>query len=76
LGFGVVIVKFAKERMMKVLRVVAMSLMMLTSLSGWAQSDAQKALDRFKSMAGTWAGKSAQGQPSEVTYRLMAGGLP
>jgi hypothetical protein len=58
---------------MNVLRIIAMSLMMLTSLSGWAQSDAQKALDRFKSMVGPWAGKSAQGQPSEGTYRLMAG---
>jgi hypothetical protein len=58
----------------KLLRVVAALLLMFAALSSWAQSDAQKALDRFKSMVGTWTGKSAQGQSSEVTYRLMAGG--
>jgi len=59
---------------MKMLRVAVISMVVFISLSSWAQSDAQKALDRFKSMVGTWTGKSAQGQPSEVTYRLMAGG--
>ena len=39
-----------------------------------AQSNAQKALDRFKSMVGTWQGKSPAGETSEVTYRLAAGG--
>jgi hypothetical protein len=39
-----------------------------------AQSSAQKALDRFKSMVGTWQGKSPTGDTSEVTYRLTAGG--
>jgi hypothetical protein len=39
-----------------------------------AQSNAQKTLDRFKSMVGTWQGKSPSGETSEVTYRLAAGG--
>jgi hypothetical protein len=39
-----------------------------------AQSGAQKTLDRFKSMVGTWEGKSPSGGTSEVTYRLAAGG--
>jgi hypothetical protein len=38
------------------------------------QSNAQKTLDRFKSMVGTWQGKSPSGETSEVTYRLAAGG--
>ncbi len=59
---------------MKFLRITVISTIVFASFSSWAQSDAQKALDRFKSMVGTWTGKSAQGQPSEVTYRLMAGG--
>ena len=39
-----------------------------------AQSTAQKTLDRFKSMVGTWQGKAPNGDTSEVTYRLAAGG--
>ena len=57
------------------LRCIAVTSLLLISITPtWAQSDAQKALDRFKSMAGTWTGKGAQGQTSEVTYQLMAGG--
>jgi hypothetical protein len=41
-----------------------------------AQSNAQKTLDRFKSMVGTWQGKSPSGGTSEVTYQLAAGGTP
>lgn len=59
---------------MKLRCVVIASLLLLAVGSGWAQSDAQKALDRFKAMAGTWTGKGAQGQTSEVSYQLMAGG--
>jgi hypothetical protein len=43
-----------------------------TALLG--QSSAQKTLDKFKSMVGTWQGKSPSGGTSEVTYRLAAGG--
>lgn len=39
-----------------------------------AQSSAQKTLDRFKSMVGTWQGKSPSGGTYEVNYRLAAGG--
>ncbi len=58
---------------MKLLRLSAVLLMVSVSLTTWAQSDAQKALDRFKSMVGTWTGR-AHRAASEVTYRLMAGG--
>jgi hypothetical protein len=59
---------------MKVLRKVMVLALMFASTALLAQSNAQKALDRFKSMAGTWEGKSPKGQTSEVTYQLMAGG--
>jgi len=59
---------------MKLLRVVGVGLLLITSICSWAQSDAQKALDRFKSMAGTWTGKGAHGETSEVTYTTIAGG--
>ena len=48
--------------------------LLLASTVLFAQSDAQKALDRFKSMAGRWQGKAANGDTAEVTYRLQAGG--
>ncbi|HMK30168.1 MAG TPA: hypothetical protein VK473_10825 [Terriglobales bacterium] len=52
----------------------AVAIVMLGAASAWAQSDAQKALDRFKSMEGTWVGKDAHGESAEVTYRVIAGG--
>jgi hypothetical protein len=48
--------------------------LLLSSSVLLAQSNAQKTLDRFKSMVGTWQGKSPSGDTSEVTYRLTAGG--
>jgi len=65
---------FWEEYMTKLLRITVIFAVGFASVSSLAQSDAQKALDRFKSLVGTWTGKSAQGQPSDVTYRLMAGG--
>jgi hypothetical protein len=55
-------------------RSTVLLLMVLGACSAWAQSGAQKTLDRFKSMAGTWTGTSAKGQSAVVTYQLMAGG--
>ena len=62
------------EDRMKLFRTGAVLTLILASTSLLAQSDAQKVLDRFKSMAGTWEGKSPAGDAREVTYRLMAGG--
>ena len=59
---------------MKTFRAVAIGMLMLAAAFSWAESDAQKALDRFKSMAGTWNGKGTHGETSEVTYSLIAGG--
>jgi len=56
------------------LRVFASLTLLFTSTALMAQSSAQKALDRFKSMAGTWQGKSPSGKISEVTYRSTADG--
>ena len=59
---------------MRRFRAVAVAALMLAAISCWAESDAQKALDRFKSMEGTWVGKGAHGETSEVTYHVIAGG--
>jgi hypothetical protein len=56
------------------LRGFAILTLLFASPALLAQSSAQKTLDRFKSMVGTWQGKSPAGETSEVTYRLAAGG--
>jgi hypothetical protein len=56
------------------LRGFAILALLFTSTALLAQSSAQKTLDRFKSMVGTWQGKSPSGDTSEVTYHLTAGG--
>jgi hypothetical protein len=50
------------------------TVVLLTGTALFAQSDAQKALDHFKEMEGTWVGKGAHGDTAEVTYRVIAGG--
>ena len=56
------------------LRGITILTLLFASTTLLAQSSAQKTLDRFKSMVGTWQGKSPSGGTSEVTYRLAAGG--
>jgi hypothetical protein len=60
--------------MMKTLRTVAVLLMVVASATAFAQSDAQKLLEKFKSMVGTWEGKNTQDESVVDTYRLAAGG--
>ena len=59
---------------MKSIRAATVLMLVFSSTSLLAQSDAQKVLDRFKAMAGTWEGKSPKGQTSKVKYELVAGG--
>ena len=58
----------------RALRVAAILAVLLASTALLAQSNAQQALDRFKSMVGTWEGKSPAGETSQVTYKLEAEG--
>jgi len=57
---------------MRAIRIAVM--LLIVGAAAFAQSDAQKVLDTFKSMAGTWTGKSPRGETAEVTYRVLAGG--
>ena len=59
---------------MKLFRTAAIVVLVFASTSLLAQSDAQRILDRFKSMAGTWQGKSLGGDTNQVAYQLVAGG--
>jgi hypothetical protein len=59
---------------MKSVRAAAVFVLLFSATALMAQSDAQKVLDRFKTLVGTWEGKSPKVQTPEVKYRLMAGG--
>lgn len=39
-----------------------------------AQTDAQKAFDTIKAMPGSWEGKSQDGHPVSVTFKVTSGG--
>ena len=57
---------------MKTLRIAACILLFGTAVL--AQSDAQKSFDQLKSLAGSWEGKSSEGEPVQVSFRMTAGG--
>ena len=59
---------------MKSFRSVVSLALIFVATTSFAQSNAQRVLDRFKTMTGAWEGKSPKGQTSEVTYQLMADG--
>ena len=61
-------------RTSRILRVASVLTLLFVSSTLLAQTSAQKTLERFKSMVGTWQGKSPSGDTSEVTYHLAAGG--
>jgi len=48
--------------------------LVLASTLALAQSEAQKSFDKLKTLVGTWEGKTSQGQTTQVTFRLTAGG--
>ena len=55
-------------------RAAGIGLLLFISTAAWAQSDAQKALDKLKLLVGTWQGRTVKGDPVENRYRLTAGG--
>jgi hypothetical protein len=59
---------------MRVVGAARILLLVLASAGAFAQSDAQKALDKLKLLEGAWQGKDAKGGPVQDTYRLTAGG--
>jgi hypothetical protein len=59
---------------MKVLRIAVCILMMLSTATVFAESDAQKSFNQLKSLTGSWEGKNSKGEPVQVSYRVTAGG--
>ncbi|MGD0824890.1 MAG: hypothetical protein ABR908_09945 [Terriglobales bacterium] len=53
---------------------IVVVVVVVLSASVMAESDAHKSFDLLKGMEGNWAGKNQQGQPVEVTFRMIAGG--
>jgi hypothetical protein len=59
---------------MKSVRVVMSLLLVLGTLAVAAESDPRKSFDKLKSLAGAWQGKTSDGQPVDVTFRVTSGG--
>ena len=62
--------------MTKTLRTFSLILLAaaLSSTSALAQTDAQKAFAAIKGMPGSWEGKTPDGQPVQVTFKVVSGG--
>ena len=45
-----------------------------SATAGWAASKCQPEFDKVKSLAGSWEGKSAGGNPVHINYKLVSGG--
>jgi hypothetical protein len=56
-----------------IMKLFAISLLFL-STAVLAQSPAQTEFTQLKSLAGSWEGKTAKGQPVKVDYQLTSGG--
>lgn len=62
--------------MSKPIRALSLTLLLITLGAAFAgaQTDAQKAFAAIKSMPGSWEGKSADGRPLQVTFKVVSGG--
>jgi hypothetical protein len=59
---------------MKRFRAAAIGLLLFTATVAGAQSQAQKGLERIRSLVGSWQGKTSKGDPVDDTFSLTAGG--
>lgn len=58
----------------KSLRIAPVLMLFALCAAAFAQSDAQKAFDTIKTMPGNWEGKSQDGRPVSVTFKVTAAG--
>lgn len=59
---------------MKLIRVVLSLFAILFATSALAQSDAQAAFEKIKSLQGTWSGKATEGGVVQVSFSVLSGG--
>jgi hypothetical protein len=58
---------------MKSLRLATYLLLVLTT-AALAESGSEATFTKLKSLEGNWSGKTSEGQPVQVTYRVTSGG--
>jgi hypothetical protein len=63
-----------KETLMKAFRIAVAVLLCSVAVAAAAESDAQSAFEKMKSLAGSWEGKSPDGKSVSTKYQLAAGG--
>ena len=59
---------------MKTVRIAVTVLFLFVTSAAFAASAAQKSFEELKALDGTWKGKSLNGQPLEVAYRVTSNG--
>ncbi len=59
---------------MKAFRIAMAVLLTCSAVAAAAETDAQAAFEKMKSLAGTWEGKTADGNSVSTKYQLTAGG--
>jgi len=59
---------------MKTVRIAVTLLFWFVTSAAFAASAAQKSFEELKALDGTWEGKSLNGQPLEVAYRVTSNG--
>jgi hypothetical protein len=59
---------------MKTVRIAVTVLFLFVTSAAFAASAAQKSFEELKALDGTWEGKSLNGQPLEVAYRVTSNG--
>jgi hypothetical protein len=56
------------------MKLLLVTILLLLSTAALAQSPAQIEFTQLKSLAGSWEGKTAKGQPVKIDYQLTSGG--
>jgi hypothetical protein len=60
---------FTQELIMKMVRAAAIGLLLFIVTAAGAQSEAQKGLEKLKSLVGAWHGKTSKGEPVEDIFQ-------
>ena len=63
-----------KELFMKLVRIASIIAVLFAATAALAQSDAQETFDKLKTLSGSWQGKTSDGRPVQVDYRVTSAG--
>ena len=59
---------------MKKIGLAFLLITVFASICTMAQSEAEKNFEKMKTLAGSWKGKTSEGRPVEISYRVTSGG--